>query len=62
MKTQFKNGQRSWVWWYTAVIPAHGRLRQEDHEFKGRNTQEDPVSKQTKNVKKMDEGSEHTPL
>jgi hypothetical protein len=23
-----------WAWWYKAVIPAVGRLRQEDHEFK----------------------------
>jgi hypothetical protein len=22
------------VWWYTSAIPALGRLRQEDHEFK----------------------------
>jgi hypothetical protein len=22
------------VWWYTAVIPACGRLRQDDHKFK----------------------------
>jgi hypothetical protein len=22
------------VWWYKSVIPALGRLRQEDHEFK----------------------------
>jgi hypothetical protein len=25
----------SWVWWYTSVIPALGRLRQENHEFQG---------------------------
>jgi hypothetical protein len=24
---------RIWAWWYTSVIPALGRLRQEDHEF-----------------------------
>jgi hypothetical protein len=25
---------KSWVWWYTSVIPALGRKRQEDLEFK----------------------------
>jgi hypothetical protein len=24
-----------WVWWYTQVVPALGRLRQADLEFKG---------------------------
>jgi predicted glycosyl hydrolase (DUF1957 family) len=23
----------SWAWWYIPVIPALGRLRQEDHQF-----------------------------
>jgi hypothetical protein len=23
----------SWVWWYMPVIPALGKLSQEDHEF-----------------------------
>jgi hypothetical protein len=22
-----------WVWWHISVIPAFGRLKQEDHEF-----------------------------
>jgi hypothetical protein len=30
----FKIGTGGRAWWYTAVIPALGRLRQEDHEFK----------------------------
>jgi hypothetical protein len=29
-----KNTDISWVWWYISVIPALGRLRQEDHKFK----------------------------
>jgi hypothetical protein len=28
-----KNSQRGQAWWYTPVIPALGRLRQEDLEF-----------------------------
>jgi hypothetical protein len=24
-----------WVWWYTPVIPAPGKLRREDHKFEG---------------------------
>jgi hypothetical protein len=26
----------NWVWWLTFVIPALGRLRQEEHKFKAR--------------------------
>jgi hypothetical protein len=30
---KYKNS--CWVWWYTPVIPALGRIRQENHEFEG---------------------------
>jgi hypothetical protein len=29
-----KNIKVNWAWWHTPVIPALGRLRQEDREFK----------------------------
>jgi hypothetical protein len=29
-----KNGIPSWVWWHRSIIPALGRLRQEDGKFK----------------------------
>jgi hypothetical protein len=28
-----KNQNLSWVWWHTIVIPALGKVRQEDQEF-----------------------------
>jgi hypothetical protein len=31
-----KNFKRGWVWWSMPIIPAFGRLRQEDPEFKTR--------------------------
>jgi hypothetical protein len=30
---KIKNHWQSWAWWFMPIIPAVGRLRQEDHEF-----------------------------
>jgi hypothetical protein len=28
-----KSSIRRWVWWFMPIVPALGRLRQEDNEF-----------------------------
>jgi hypothetical protein len=28
-----KKQKLNWLWWHTPVIPAFGKLRQEDYEF-----------------------------
>jgi hypothetical protein len=32
-KLPFKKKLSSQVWWYTLIIPAHGKLRQEECKF-----------------------------
>lgn len=55
-----------WVWWFALMIPALRRLRQEDHhelkvtriqdrEFEVSLSYQDPVSKQTKNMRTFPE-------
>jgi hypothetical protein len=34
-KCVFTNPYASWVWWHASVIPALGRLKQEDDKFEG---------------------------
>jgi hypothetical protein len=48
----FQKVQYGWVWWYISIIPALGKLRQEDWDFKARlGYIRDPVSKKQNKTK-----------